>query len=411
MRIGIVDGYSTSRHLVRELREHGVECVHVRSQETPPSVYSRSFDSSLYLADLGWTMDDAVAARRIRHFGVDQIVPGTESGVALADALNARLGLPGNRIGLSSARRDKAAMATTLRSAGLDAPKGATVQSPNEAADWFAQWPIQSAVVKPQSSAGTDNVRICHSAQECADACESVLGARDFFGNPNKAALIQEYVDGPEYMINTVSQGGVHKVVEIIYSGKLSGPDGAPIYDYMEPVSANSPSASKLIPYVKSVLSALGIDNGAAHNEVRLSQRGPVLIETGARLGGATIPNVIKKHCGTSQMHMLSLSLLGGGGFASFDEQSVSWSGALRCVSLISHVDGVSPQAKWQGVLRALRTFEDMATRVSAGDVVRRTVDLGSSPGFVYLASEDRGEVEQDYARVRSLETPDFYLT
>jgi hypothetical protein len=82
----------------------------------------------------------------------------------------------------------------------------------------------------------------------------------------------------------------VHRVAEIWRYTKRRGPASTPIYDYEEPVPASSPEAHVLRSFAFSVLDALGITDTPAHTEVMLTPTGPVLIETGARLGGATAP-------------------------------------------------------------------------------------------------------------------------
>ncbi|WP_127452608.1 hypothetical protein [Streptomyces sp. B29(2018)] len=57
------------------------------------------------------------------------------------------------------------------------------------------------------------------------------------------------------------------------------------------------------------MLDALGIRNSPAHTEVMLTATGLVLIETGARLGGATSPAVVEQHCGMSQTALAAAAL------------------------------------------------------------------------------------------------------
>ncbi|MCQ4079624.1 ATP-grasp domain-containing protein [Streptomyces sp. RB6PN25] len=405
MRIGIVDGFSTARFLVEELRRRGASCIHIRSQKNPPKVYARAFKAAAYTYDLGWS--SAVlqeTATKLAELSVDRVVAGTESGVVLADQLNHLLELPGNRIALAHARRVKAAMARALRAAGLATAEDISAATPQEAVAWFTSRSERPVVVKPQSSAGTDNVRICRTATEVAAACQAVLDEPNFFGEPNRTALVQEYLDGEEYYVNTVSLGGVHKVAEIWRSVRRTGPDGAPLYDYQEPVPVDDPVAVAAAPYIKDVLTALGIANGAAHSELRVTERGPVLLETGARLGGGVLPRISRDYAGVSHVHLLADSLTDPDAFDAFDDTAVTWSKNIRYVSLISHHPGTAAAATWQDTMRSLTTFDGLISRISAGGAVPRTIDLASSPGVVYLVADSAGPVEDDYAHIRTLE-------
>lgn len=51
------------------------------------------------------------------------------------------------------------------------------------------------------------------------------------------------------------------------------------------------------------------------------------------------------------------------------------------------------------------------ALALRPGSPVRRTVDLFTSPGHVYLISEDPGDLDRDYGRIRELEADGLYRT
>jgi hypothetical protein len=69
-----------------------------------------------------------------------------------------------------------------------------------------------------------------------------------------------------------------------------SAPHGAPVYDYEEPVAPDDPAARTLSNYLLPVLDTLGL-HGPAHSEIMLTDRGRVLIESGARIAGSILPS------------------------------------------------------------------------------------------------------------------------
>lgn len=114
----------------------------------------------------------------------------------------------GNAYELSGARRDKYLMARTPEAAGLGAPRSTLAASPQEAAAWFRASELDEVVVKPVGSAGSGHVRICREEAETAAARALVLGAADLFGQPNRSAVVQGHLRGPEFYVNTVSADG-----------------------------------------------------------------------------------------------------------------------------------------------------------------------------------------------------------
>jgi biotin carboxylase len=411
MRIAVVDGFSTSRFLVEELAQGGVECVHLRSQPEFRQAYTRGFDPAAYVVDLGHVEEERKAAAVLRELEVDQVVAGTESGVVLADILGHELGLPGNDIATVRARRDKFEMARRVREAGLRAPSGALCTTREQAVAWFEEEGGRAVVVKPLSSWSTDGVRICRTAQEVRDSCDEVLGKQARDGTVNESVLVQEFLEGTEYIVNTVSVDGVHKVSDVWKSLKTDGPHGSPVYDYLEPVPRADPDCERVVAYAKQVVTALGIAQGAGHSEVMLTSSGPVLIEVGARLMGSTVPWIAAEHSGTSQLHLLALSLTDPDAFRDFADADVRWSRHVRGVYLINERRGLAGSTSWQQRIEWLATFAALNSTIAPGDVVPRTVDLATSPGFVYLAGESIAAVERDYEIIRSLEHTGVYLS
>lgn len=407
MKIAIVDGYSTGRHLVEKLLERGVECVHLRSQELPPAKLAPSFVPDHYSADLGHIPDLGDAVSALKGLGVDRVVAGAECGVVLADTLSHELGLPGNEFATVRARRDKYAMADCLAEAGLAAPEGVITTDVDAAVEWFGRTGAR-VVVKPTESAGTDNVHICDTADQVRAACSAVLSGRDYFDNPNPTALVQKYLVGTEYTVNTVSVGGVQKVSDVWLSKKTFGPTNAPLYDYMQTLPLTAPEVEEVVSYVLKAVTALGITNGAAHSEVMLTADGPVLIETGARLMGAIPPDTCERHSSTSHAELLATSLTDPAAFADFDDRSVRRDRAVRVLWLINHRPGVS--TSWRDRFSTLPTLDRFITAAEEGTQLLPTVDMATSPGLVSLAAETDVELDRDTAVVRSMEAEGLYL-
>lgn len=71
------------------------------------------------------------------------------------------------------------------------------------------------AVVKPVEGAGSDGVFICNSPDEVRSAYGSLEGTKNVLGLTNYSVLLQEYLKGDEYVVDTVSRSGVHKCVAI----------------------------------------------------------------------------------------------------------------------------------------------------------------------------------------------------
>jgi biotin carboxylase len=408
-KIAIVDGYSTGRILATALRDHGARCAHVQSQAEVGAYFHKGFRSEDYDLDLGYLPDPEEVAGRLSRWGAARVVAGTESGVILADTLNHLLGTPGNLIGTVHARRDKALMVDVVRAAGLDVPDGRVFTNSAEATEWYRCSRMADVVVKPVASAGTDNVRFCQDTRAVQAACEAVLKSVNLYGEPNERVLVQERLRGAEYYINTVSQGGVHRVAEMWQYTKRGNPDGMPTYDYEEPVDSRSPIGVRLREFTFRVLDALGVSSSAAHTEVMLTGRGPVLVESGARLGGATLPGVVEKYSGISQTSLFAKVLLDPARIDHFADDRVEWAAKVRNVSFINRIPGTVRSLDWVQQVQSLPSAVAVGCAVGLGSRLDATTDLLSSPGYVYLAAAHRAELERDYQRLREMEWDGLY--
>ncbi|WP_233580685.1 ATP-grasp domain-containing protein [Streptomyces triticirhizae] len=403
--VAVVDAYGAGRLLPGALRRRGVEVVHVRSPFPDTRLAYRPEDFAVDLAHEG---DVAATARRLRALGVARVVAAAESGVALADQLAAALGAPGNDLARSPARRDKFLMRQAVRAAGLATADTLRTAALPEILDWaaaHARWPV---VLKPVRSAGTDHVFVCHTPAEVADAHARILASANRYGEPNETVLAQEFLAGTEHYVNTVSHAGRHRVVEVWrYHKRLV--DGRSVYDYEDLLALDEPGVAELVRYVLAVLDALGIGEGAAHTEVMVTERGPVLIECGARLGGGQTPELLGRCVGADQVNSLAHALADPAGFAAEAGAPYRLRSRLRCVNLISPRAGRVPQpAGWRPV-RALPSFAELVVNAPAGGALSRTVDMATCPGTVYLSHDDPEVLDSDHRALRQLELAGLY--
>ena len=407
MICAVVDAYGVGRLLPSALRRYGVECVHVRSEFRNISQACQPEDFTIEIAHKG---NMAATASELRRLRIGFVVAGTESGVLLADALSDELGTPGNGMRRPTARRNKFQMEMAVRGAGLATAHCIASAFADEIIAWArdgGEWPL---VLKPVASAGADNVIVCGSADDIVAAHARIMTSIDRYGARNEAVLAQRYLAGDEHYVNTVSRDGFHRIVDIWRYHKRTAAGGRPIYDHEILLPHDDPGADQIGEYVLAVLDALEIYNGAAHTELMLTRGGPVLIECGARLGGAQIPELVAQCIGTDQVDCLAFAIARPEEFRGKTQEPRRLLTHLRCVNLISPQGGTMPSSAdgWAPV-RSLDSFAGMEINLPEGGPTLRTVDLASSPGYVYLSSADAAQVEADHARLRELEQIGLY--
>jgi biotin carboxylase len=219
---------------------------------------------------------------------VTDVVAGAETGVELTDALSEKLGLRTNGTKLSEARRNKYVMGETVRGAGLRAAKQLRSASWLDIDAFLKDWQPDpfKVIVKPMDSAGSDDVTLCRSLAEVQAAFGNIIGKVNGLGIVNKELLVQEYLEGDEYVIDMVSRDGVHKVVAIWLYDRRPANGASFVCFGQRALMADEPRMREIIEYQKKVVTALGIRNGPTHGEVKWFQNEPVLVEVGARCHG-----------------------------------------------------------------------------------------------------------------------------
>ncbi|RNF18138.1 Phosphoribosylamine--glycine ligase [Trypanosoma conorhini] len=229
-------------------------------------------------------------------------------------------------------RQDKAGMQLALKAHGLTHIRGSAGFSAADAKRWKQQHGIPfPVVIKPVSGAGSELVTVCYTDEEIDVAFALTCGVKTTQMTEASHMVLQEYIEGPEYVVNVVSYEGKHVVSDVwqswkypltLYSTRLlysveerlmaefkaTGRGRLParhnstaiMYDRIEFVhnlaelDAES-EVRRVVAYTLQCLDALGMRQGCSHCELRVDSRPdsgtrgmPFLIELNPRVLGDT---------------------------------------------------------------------------------------------------------------------------
>ncbi|MFI5617750.1 ATP-grasp domain-containing protein [Streptomyces sp. NPDC051567] len=404
----IVDGYSTGAFLPPAFARLGVDVVHVYSSAQPMSTMLQP-DADAYRGQL--YCPDATAfgttVEALRTLGPVAVLAGQEPGVPLADALSEALGLATNGTHLSAARRDKYEMIEALRRAGVRCADQYKGSDPQALADWAERtgggYPV---VVKPLSSASTDHVYRCHDAAEVLAAARAVLGSTDIFDRPNSEALVQSFLEGTEYIVDTVSVAGQRYVCGVWEYEKEILPNGRNIYDLDVLLDPDDGPVPALVAYVDTVLQALGIEHGPAHAEVIMTPHGPTLVEIGARLNGNMNPGFHDVCTGANQADLTALAYTRPSEFTRrYAGLVYSRRAAAAVHSTRTGLSGLVESVDREAVARieALPSVHLVGVKLGPGKRISPTADLLTSPLRIFLTADGMEQVRADRDAVQDL--------
>jgi len=358
---------------------------------------------------------------QLRGLGYDIVacIAGAECGVEVGEALAEALGLRGNGTALSAARRNKYLMGERVRECGLRAVK----QMKGSAKSWDeiesfldkeAPVPFRM-VVKPLDSCGSDGVYKCRSKEEVQKACEEIVGHCNATGSFNSEVLVQEFLSGVEYVVDTVSKDGDHKVVAVWEYDKREA-NGAPFVYFgmrlMDPQDAIAQDLMKYMAGTGGVLDALGFKNGPGHAEVKMESDGPCLVEVGARCHGwsGTWLSLVKECVGSCNQVQATIDAYLDD--EAFEALPFAPSGLIKhgtCVMLVSRQEGTLVSVA-KNLLEELPSFHKANLgHCHVGEHFPKTIDLFTSPGQVLLASSNAKQLESDFARIHEISDTDLF--
>lgn len=135
-------------------------------------------------------------------------------------------------------------------------------------------------IIKPSDSSGSRGVLMCETLEELIEGYDySVNNSR------SGTVIIEEYLDGPEFSVEIMVVEGVPHVLQI--TDKIT--TGSPFFvelAHSQPSEYPNEIQNDITKLACSAVIALGIHQGPAHVEIILTDKGPKMVELGARMGG-----------------------------------------------------------------------------------------------------------------------------
>jgi len=258
------------------------------------------------------------------------------------------------------------------------------------------------------SSASTEGVTFCSTEEEVLSAFRNLIGTTNHLGDKNTEVLIEERLCGTEFGVNTVSWNGKHRLAELWQYRKVKVEGVGNVYDCTRLHDWPEGQLMELVRYAFSVLDALGIRYGAAHTEIMLTEKGPLLIESGARIMGGTIPPDLIVSCsGQCQVDLMVAAYSDPERFLETIDKPYHLKRHMIRKHLIAQHEGTP-----EGEIAAIEMLARLKS-CARGDFVNlisdwhvnRTVDMMTSPAKVFLIHKDPRVILEDYRRIRDFET------
>lgn len=277
---------------------------------------------------------------------------------------------------------NKAIMREALQEKGVPIPEFFRISDRDEclkAVDYFKNKQIK-CIVKPADNSGSRGVDLISDFTNS----ENINRAFEYSKQYSRSGeiVVEEYMEGPEVSVETLSLNGVCHVIQI--TDKLT--TGIP---YFVELGHNEPSMLKqgiqenIAKIACDAVKAIGIQNGPSHTEIKVTKDGPKIVELGARLGGDNITtHLVPLSTGVNLVECCIRVALGE---APDFNSKIKKASAIRYLKTgfgtISSISGIDEAMKIKGVCQVSLVYHE-GERVNE---IRSSVDR---VGFVIAQAE-----------------------
>jgi len=368
-----------------------------------------------------FTPNDVLAAEevcpKLRSLGfpVSAVIGTFDTAGALQDRLAACVGVRGNPSEgpLAHARFDKWAMSEAVRKAGLRSVTEKLVATWSEAKEYLESLnppvsharPVIFKILKGSSGIGVTKV---YSLGQAEAIFSGAVGSTSRFGESIGSMLIQEFLQGKEYVVDSVSRDGVHKIVTVWYEDLRSGEPNYPdnLYYGFKMLDPKDWKTKVIMEYANKVLDATGIRNGASDLEIFwLEEEGaPCVVDVNARWTALMWHyglDLERASTGYDQITATANAYLDGNAFNEMPLfPSISQFGAV--VFAQPHHTGILTGMPGLAVTKKLPSYFGSYVETAVVGKPIRAIDGGHQCSIV-LANRDKAVVDADYDRIVAL--------
>ncbi|MBE7092560.1 MAG: ATP-grasp domain-containing protein [Clostridiales bacterium] len=191
------------------------------------------------------------------------------------------LGLPCNSDECINISTNKYLMRCALKKEGVGTPYFATVNDAKTLEKDKFSFPV---IVKPTDRSGSRGITKVLDENGLDNAIKASV-EQSF----EKMAIVEEYIEGPEYSCECISYQGKHTMLAITKKFTTGAPNFIET-GHLEPANLDKNVMLQVQKEIFKGLDALKIKFGASHSEFRITPQGDIrIIEIGSRMGGDCI--------------------------------------------------------------------------------------------------------------------------
>ncbi|WP_252503369.1 ATP-grasp domain-containing protein [Sporosarcina sp. Marseille-Q4943] len=206
---------------------------------------------------------------------------------------------------------------------------------------------------------------------------------------PGKQFIVEEFIEGPQYVIEVVVIEGIPIIVAVIQQ-EITQDYTFIVTAYDVVMEIDEEIYRSLWKTVTSIINEMGLQNGACHIEMRLSPNGWKLIEMNPRISGGAMNRMIEEAFGINLVQeTIKLYLGEEPDLIRKKQQCVHTSYiTISSTGYLLEIEGVEEAANCPGVA-------DVFVKPSIGTIMMPPLSMGHRYGYVMAVGESTEEAKE----------------
>jgi len=319
----------------------------------------------------------ATARSYCRQSGLDGVfTAGTDFSTTVAYVASG-CGLPGVPVGVAKAASDKKLMRDCFRRNGVPSPRYFSLKAGETPSGHSLEFPL---VVKPVDNMGARGVRRVDNQKELERALEQASSQ-----SHTQRVIVEEYLEGPELSLDAIVFEGRISICGVA-DRHICFPPFFVEMGHTMPTLLDSKSRQSVEETFRRGIRALGITNGAAKGDIKLTAEGCFVGEIAARLSGGYMSGWTFPYAAGLEVTAAAMNIAVGlpPGELTHDYDHVSAERAfISLPGRVSRIEGLESA-------RGLPGIKALFLRTAAGESVQFPIDNMGKCGNVISRAENR---------------------
>ncbi|WP_088036566.1 ATP-grasp domain-containing protein [Evansella clarkii] len=211
--------------------------------------------------------------------------------------------------------------------------------------------------------------------------------------------LIEEFLIGEEFSVETFSVNGKHYIIGI--TEKIKDDETFIEYGHVFPAHINEKKKYEIVKLVTTVLNKINLLDGPGHTEIIYTKQGPKLVETHTRFGGDNIVELIKLSTGIN-LSKEYIRLFVDKKLPSFVSKQIRYL-SIASIRYFKLKNGYLNKIKYLDNARGLKNVKEISLKVAPENYIKQDSNSFDRKGYAIMCGESKEDVEETWSKVCSI--------